>query len=111
MTTSAKDLLQFCRYYKGEKVNPFEVSDKSYLWQIEEEWYKDTSDFSSGMGDTMRYSLNRFISSGFDDVGKFDKTPLTLKAMLFTLFEHWNEGYVTRESFATFYRDWFYTNI
>lgn len=111
MSTSKKELLQFCRYYKGEKDNPFETSPRRHIWAMEKEWYDDTSDLSADMGNTMRDALERFISSGLDDIDKFDSTPLTLKAMLFALLEHWNEGIVTRESFTKFYHNWLSNNI
>ena len=38
------DLLQYCRYYKGERKNPYEGKEqnKAMLWMYERAWIHDT---------------------------------------------------------------------
>lgn len=33
-----KDYLPFCRYYKGEKENPYKSGNKALFWDYERAW-------------------------------------------------------------------------
>ena len=58
------------------------------------------------VNDSFSISFNRYLALGYADFEKFDGTPITLKAMLFSLLEKWNEGIVARDDFFTFYTKW-----
>ena len=75
------ELLKFCRYYKGQKTNPYTDSDKAMLWDYERKWIVDLSndyDFSD--------YLSEYISVGLRDFSMFDDGPITLKAVLFNRY-------------------------
>lgn len=100
-----KDLLAFCNYYKGEQSNPNKHSAAWYVWQVEKDWVEEMA-LDNVVNDCMAKPLNRYISLGYADFEKFDDTPITLKAMLFSLLEKWNEGVVARDDFSSFYAKW-----
>ncbi len=100
-----KDLLVFCKYYKGERSNPNKISAAWYVWQVEKEWVEEMA-LDDVVNECLSNSLNHYISLGYSDFEKFDDTPITLKAMLFSLLEKWNEGMVTRDGFSAFYTKW-----
>ena len=51
-------------------------------------------------------ALNHYVSYGFKDFEKNDHIPITLKSMLLSLLEKWNEGMVTDKDFREFYDKW-----
>lgn len=85
-----KNLLAYCRYYKGEKVNPYEGKNqnKAMFWFYEMSWVNESSKSEPNFSDTLTEYLNR----GFANFNYNDGVPITLKALLFNRFEHWNEG-------------------
>lgn len=105
-----KDLLKFCRYYKGEDDCPFKNSPQFYIWTIERDWISEMG-LEDVVSDRMSSALNRYITAGYTDFEKFDNTPITLKAMLFMLIEKWNEGIVKKDTFADFYQKWLHKQI
>lgn len=85
-----EDLLKFCRYYHGEKVNPFDGKDreKALLWLYERTWIQELltaakNDKPSAM---LSEYIDDYIGVGLKDFAKFDDTPVTLKAMLFNRY-------------------------
>lgn len=99
-------LILQCRYYNGEDHAP----DTSYedgsitLWNYEATWvdfhFSEPKYLEQFKQDARIYGI-----SLADD----DKTPLTMKMLLFNRYEHWMGGYGTPEeeanSFETWYRD------
>ena len=65
-----KELLKFCRYYKGEKENPFEGKDqmKDLMWGYESKWVKFTmkasEDDKCQEAQILSSSLNEYIRAG-----------------------------------------------
>lgn len=100
-----KELIGFCRYYKGEKKNPFDISPSWYIWDIENKWVDELM-INNGVGQYLSSTLNHYISAGFKDFEKYDDTPITLKSMLLSILERWNEGMVSYEDFSEFYDKW-----
>lgn len=75
-----EDLLKFCRYYHGEKDNPYE-GNEAMLWDYERVWVREMmkdNSFSEYLSDYLIYGLR--------DFSKFDHTPITLKALLFNRY-------------------------
>ena len=99
-----KDLLSSCRYYKGEKENPFDNSPARYVWNIEKDWVDGMT--NDEVCDGLSAALNHYIHVGYKDFDKFDDTPITLKSMLLSLLEKWNEGMVSYDGFSDFYDKW-----
>ena len=100
-----KELIGFCRYYKGEKENPFSISPVWYIWNIEKEWV-DKMIINNAECQDLSLALNHYVSYGFKDFEKNDHIPITLKSMLLSLLEKWNEGMVTDKDFREFYDKW-----
>ena len=105
MATTSKDLLPFCRYYKGEKECPKGIN--ANFWEYEKIWVelsenpKEESDgfkmISDWLDDYMRANLTSFDND--------DGVPVTLKALLFNRYTHWmqtNDGF--KEWYAETYK-------
>lgn len=79
-----EDLLKYCRYYKGEKSPPKEI--KSTFWNYEKKWI-ELSDEDNIHLDEM---ITIYVSKGLGRFEHDDNVPLTLKALLFNRYSHWN---------------------
>lgn len=78
-----KDLLKFCRYYKGEASIPKDT--KASFWEYEKKWVElmtDDNPLLDGM-------ISVYISNGLRDFEQMDNTPITLKSLLFNRYSHW----------------------
>ena len=69
-----KELIRFCRYYKGEKENPFSISPVWYIWNIEKEWV-DKMIINNAECQDLSLALNHYVSYGFKDFEKNDHIP------------------------------------
>lgn len=99
-----KDLLKFCRYYKGESSNPYE-GDKAMFWGYEQIWIR-LSEQGAFEDSDMLEDYNMF---GLKEFCKDDGIPITLKALLFNRFRHWKDGYgleIDRDRFKSFYDEY-----
>ena len=95
-----EDLLKLCRYYKGEKKNPFMGSAKESFWKYEEFWCnltENSASFSKMIDDYLRAGLRTFC--------EYDGTPVTLKALLYNRFCNSNEM-VNADDFKRWYKDY-----
>lgn len=101
-----KEWIGYCKYYNGEEVNPFKPSPKFYVWTAEKEWVKEMGSIEESISDEMRRLLSRYEREGYGAFELLDGIPKTLKAVLFSLVEKWNEGVVSKETFADFYNRW-----
>lgn len=98
-----KDLLRFCRYFRGGEHNPYLGRDpnKAMFWEYERYWALETSkkepDFSE--------MLTNYVNSGLDNFSYDDGVPMTLKSLLFDRYaktafsmreaaEHFKEFYL-----------------
>ena len=100
-------LLKFCRYYKGEKENPFPVSLRYWIWEFERRWVDDTLASAQSEEGTpfLSDSLSRYRVAGLEDFAVDDGVPLLLKATLYALFLKGNELPLNDE-FRRFYGLW-----
>jgi len=89
------DYLQFCRYYKGEKDNPFDGKDRSkaMLWFYESIWVHDMQEVHEDKKQEKSHScfdyLNEYVNYGLAEFEMQDDTPASLKALLFNRYAHW----------------------
>ena len=97
-------LFSYCRYYKGEKKNPFPDYDvRALLWDYERNWCEIQRNKDDFMHDIVcEYNVN-----GLDDFEPYDGVPVSLKAFLFNRYCHWNSGspYDCIEPFKKWYND------
>ena len=77
-----EDLLKYCRFYHGEKNNPYE-GDKALLWDYERVWVEDSANDS----DSISEYLSDYLTYGLRDFSKFDKIPVTLSDVIQSLCE------------------------
>lgn len=101
-------LLSHCRYYKGETEAPFTESIPCYLWTIERSWIeRETTDAETGaLSPKSTGIIREYLRAGLYDFEKTDGVPTGLKAALYLLLQHWNEGMATTETWERFYHDW-----
>lgn len=104
-----KDLLQFCRYYKGEASNPFEGKDqnKASLWDYERFWIEQN--FTDSGRNTLAEYIGDYASVGLSLFEMQDDTPASLKALLFNRYCYWKSGSMADcvEPFKKFYHQYY----
>lgn len=84
-----KDFLPFCRYYKGEKENPYKSGNKALFWDYERVWI----DLSVDKDEMLGNMLDEYIAAGLSEFEMRDGIPAALKALLFNRYGHWLGGY------------------
>ena len=84
-----KDLMQICRYYKGENECPkFNDNNKSMLWGYERTWVDDTlaTEKRGRVSDYQNEMLDDYMSVGLTTFNNTDGISITLKALLFNRY-------------------------
>ena len=79
-----EELIRFCRYYKGENECPKGI--KESFWNYEKKWV----DLSMRSENHFSNMIHDYISYGLREFEQMDNTPVTLKALLFNRYCHWN---------------------
>lgn len=102
-----KDLLRFCRYYKGEKVNTISDPNKRLLFGYEESWI-DMNFTHDGKNQLAEY-IDDYSRAGLSMFEMQDDTPASLKALLFNRYCHYNSGSMIEcvEPFKKFYQKYY----
>lgn len=97
-----KDLIQFCRYYKGEKENPF-IGNKALFWDYEKIWID--YNFSEHGRTLLSDYIDDYTRVGLSLFEMKDNTPASLKALLFFRFCYWKSASIIEcvEPFKDFY--------
>lgn len=88
-----EEIVNLCRYYKGEESNPYEKDhtrdggNKSMLWFYERGWVNEVmyhqQDENSGI---LAEYATEYINAGMADFRENDMIPISLKAMLFNRY-------------------------
>lgn len=97
------DLLQFCRYYKGEKENPYEGKDqnKSMLWFYEQIW----ADMVSGNNpDSLLADYCLYLKRDLPELVNNDHAPMSLTALLYDRYTHFGGG---PEGFKSLFKEYY----
>lgn len=97
-----KELLKFCRYYKGGKINPYIGKDqnKAMFWEYERYWV-----LQSKKDGAFSEALTDYVNNDLDQFNFNDGVPVTLKAVLFNRYAQ--TAYSLRdavEPFKEFYK-------
>lgn len=94
------ELIQQCRYYKGENECPKSIEEKGMatIWFYEQIWVEREE-----LRDENGYNALGYFSDGLKDFNRNDGTPMTLKALLFNRYSHWSGGY---ENLAEGFKKW-----
>lgn len=99
-----KDLLKFCRYYKGEDDCPFKEQNKSMLWFYERAWIFDMLSDSENLS----ACIDEYIRLGLGLFEQFDDVPLSLKALLFNRCAKTSQSIAGAvEPFKKFYKEYY----
>lgn len=101
-----EDPLQCCRYYNGEKENPFEDKDQNnaMLWFYERCWMEQRN--LALDNDNYRFlfdMVKEYMYYGLMMFADHDKAPVTLKSLLFNRYCHWN--YADVDEFKYWYNN------
>lgn len=77
-----QQLIEKCRYYKGESDNPFEgkSQNKALCWLYESKWVEMSLDTVGN--ELLADYVSDYNTAGLYDFEKKDGTPKTLKALL-----------------------------
>ena len=92
------ELIELCRYYKGEAQNPYKNGDKAAFWECERTWV----DMMLAESDALVRCWDEYAAGGLADFEKHDGVPALLKALLYSRFVYWLTG--TASEFKTFYK-------
>lgn len=108
MNLDRAELLKSCRYYKGESENPFASGVPAFLWSVEHDWVeREIADGKDeALSDKSSEILADYRDAGLLDFEKSDGVWVGLKASLYRLLQHWNEGVASSEDWSRFYADW-----
>lgn len=85
------DLLQYCRYYKGERRNPYKGKDqnKMMLWSYEQIW----ADMASGnTPDSLLAEYCLYLHRDLPELVNNDYAPMSLTALLYDRYMHFGGG-------------------
>jgi len=97
------NLLGNCRYYKGEERCPNDTI--GLFWDYERLWMEWTlvaeKDGSSQEAKRLDNMMREYLNAGFKDFALSDGVPMSLKALLFNRFEHWNQS----DGFQEWYKE------
>ena len=87
-----------CKYFKGEKENPFTPDDVKFVfWECEKRWLNATESHKSKM-------LDQYPYFGLDDHKKNDGTPMSLKAEILNWHYQHGGDYETAKGFIDLYK-------
>lgn len=93
-----EDLIKSCRYYKGEKDNPYS-GDKGMFWACEQSYVE----LSMSEDDRLVACYDEYHAHGLADFENKDGVPLLLKALIYNRYQHWSEG--TPSGFKKMYKE------
>lgn len=93
MSTSKKELLQFCRYYKGEENCPKDTN--ASFWDYEKYWVSisESPKENSDNFNVVSNWIDEYLHAGLGLFCNNDGVPITLKALLLNRYEHWQQTY------------------
>lgn len=100
MRIKKEDLLQSCRYYKGEEECPYSDYNTSFLWSTELEWVTNNLKEKEEASSMDVEILRTYINAGLSDFNDKDKVPITLKALIFFRIKKYS---YTANGFKDFY--------
>jgi len=101
------DLIKNCRYYRGEEHCPSEAIglfwDYERLWV---EWVLEAQENENCDAAKRLDNMTReYLKAGYKDFSLYDGVPVSLKALLFNRFEHWNQSDGFKEFYLKYYSD------
>jgi len=84
MSPQHNDLIQVCRYFKGESEYPdaFKGSDASLIWFYEKRWLESVIEKSK----VLKLYLREYAMVGLTSFEAENMVPISLKALLFNRF-------------------------
>ena len=99
-------LMELCRYYKGERENPYkEEQNKACLWSYERAWLLE---FTKPQSRLLMSYLSQYTAVGLTCFSTDDNVPITLKALLFNRYARTQySNYEAVESFKRFYNKYY----
>ena len=99
-------LMELCRYYKGEKENPYkEEQNKACLGSYERAWLLE---FTKPQSRLLMSYLSQYTAVGLTCFSTDDNVPITLKALLFNRYARTQySNYEAVESFKRFYNKYY----
>lgn len=89
-----------CKYYNGEKGNPFDYSDVKYIfWECEYRWVKTPESHKAKM-------LDQYGYFGLKGHKKDDGVPMSLKAEILNWYYQHGGEYDTANGFIDLYKSY-----
>lgn len=102
MSSQHNDLIQACRYFKGESECPeaFKGTNAGLIWFYEKRWFESVIEKS----EVLNLHLQEYAMVGLTPFEAEDMAPLSLKALLFNRFaKEYNSMAGAVEDFKTWY--------
>lgn len=104
---SRKELIELCRYYKGEDENPFAGKDQNAMmfWSYEKMWcemnHTALEDENSSAAAMIGNFISEYSAAGLLFYRATEDTPISLIALLYNRYEQWLQG--TPDEFKEWY--------
>ena len=103
-----QELINQCRYFKGEEENPFEAGNESMLWFYECSFVVDSLRKKTNRNNGLAFGLDEYIGCGLKDFRKGDGIPIELKALLFNRYARGCYSMADAvDSFKEFYEEYY----
>ena len=105
-----KDLTHHCRYYRGEKNNPYQEPNKAMLWMYEKDWLLESLRIYADRNISSFFDsyLNEYSLAGLSQFEAQDSIPVTLKALLFNRYAKQSHSLLSAvEGFKEFYKKYY----
>jgi len=102
-----EELLLDCRYYNGEEEVPNTLPEgKEIFWDYERVWVEWMLEGSDRLQKNIDYYTEEYDLPNL--LPESDGTPLGLKALLFSRYDHWI-GYMggSRDKYAQEFKEWY----
>lgn len=108
ITSSPKERMKFCKFYKGEAKSPYEymgdtddITDSNYYHTCNMFWFYEKCWCEMREQEHTQH-VREYAACGMADFQKDDGTPISLKALLFNRYCHWCSS---RNGFKRWYID------
>lgn len=94
-----EELLKYCRYYKGQKNNPYTDRKEEYLYIYERAWVELMMSNDDEIISTL---IDDYINAGLAHFSETDNVPITLKAVMYNRYAQHNEMFKIDE-----FKNWY----
>jgi len=86
-----KQLLAYCRYYKGGQKCQNADPNVQMCWRCEQYWVEQSKNAYTGGDTPLSGMLDEYLRAGLRQFEEYDNVPITLKAVLLNRYCKYND--------------------